>query len=312
MQEFLSKKQKIEVVSKEELFPEPVDPSKMAFEFYLDSSYLHVLDIVDDLEFHGKDYLYVKVNSKNIPLPIFIESERKRIKENLQKTFERIRYYLLVACISELGHQNTIILNRKSERNNLAKEILSYMVNSVIYKLKFKYLFSKGDSNKLENFLKNAEDLFGRIYNFPKLHYGGESWQKIANLASLMWKEREFKVDLIDRAMQLQHNTGTVFNKDKKLFDAGPLSSISFVMQRILDIKFTSRDVASFLKEMEYMDNIINFEFDLDEKGNTERLKQYQSLISALSKHIKDTPGNGLVWDSELQNSVLHLKTLIG
>lgn len=90
-----------------------------------------------------------------------------------------------------------------------------------------------------------AETFF---YIFDKIHwgsgYGGKAWAEIAKTFKKLITSTSLqeKIVWIDHAYDLQHNTGTVFNKLKKLYDKGGFSWIA----RALDWKRDQTDLRKF------------------------------------------------------------------
>lgn len=181
------------------------------------------------------------------------------IQKIIQKKVEWIKKYLLKAIQTELRFINNFC------GNTFPDLVLPEGFISIDQVIEY------ATEEQIRKYIEYAIQKFGGGEWKPE--FGGEAWKKISELALKFWssdKEQDF-VSLIDRVFQLEHNTGSVFDKDL---------SISFNPQReqkILDIKFIAKDFDE-LKEG------LNNEFN---EGN---ISSFAERLKARLEKIKNLP----------------------
>ncbi|MCX6714698.1 MAG: hypothetical protein NTX72_02700 [Candidatus Uhrbacteria bacterium] len=133
---------------------------------------------------------------------------KQRIQQSIEATENWMRCYLLKAVHSELKHQT----------------------DSLQDKLKHPVVVLPERFLTIDTFIENATEEEIRTYLFAaeiqfrrptwESSYGGEMWAKITDATNQFWKPTQNKRPTtvnIDRAFDLQHNTGMVFDKDENV-----------------------------------------------------------------------------------------------
>lgn len=140
-------------------------------------------------------------------------------------TVNRVRRYLIRAIASELafqtkGHPKYFYVQARA---HLGEKIIPQMLT---------------DREDVLNFLRTVRNRFGNGYEGS---FGGKPWQAIADVAYELWRTDDIQklVPLVDRVFQLEHNNGTVFNKDYDDFKNDPMFT--------LNAKFIAGSLAQFL-----------------------------------------------------------------
>jgi len=154
---------------------------------------------------------------------IVLQDYLVEFKNTLTRNINRIREYLVRAVISELSHQDQV--------SNKYFVRIPYEFSDV------DDFMSRATDEQIRSFLVSAQAVFSRP--MWKRNYGGVLWKNISKVALDLWLEEDFKKLIIhaDRAFQLEHNTGMVFDKDKNI----QLNEAR--VRNLLDIKFSCSDL---------------------------------------------------------------------
>jgi len=119
----------------------------------------------------------------------------------VQRTFSWMQKYLAVAVNSELRYQNLI-----KGRKPILGEVETLDIFS-----------TPTTPEQIRVQLRVAEHLFEN-YQWEE-RYGGKKWAEIARLALKAWSIEAEDINMqawvIDRAFDIQHNAGSIFNKDQ-------------------------------------------------------------------------------------------------
>jgi hypothetical protein len=158
-----------------------------------------------------------------------IERECLRNKDELIKW---IREYMIIAVSSELHHQS---------RRGL-RTIWSHPSN----------MYATARREEILNFFASASYRFvGSSWGGA---YGGSSWSRIARAGYAIWCNDSGPEGVVDNIFDLQHNTGTIFDKETRR-----VIQVESQLREVLDAKF-SGDLIQSLPKLEGVcdPNLIN------------------------------------------------------
>ncbi|MES2014516.1 MAG: hypothetical protein V4437_01735 [Patescibacteria group bacterium] len=226
------------LIPEKDLFRErggaPIHLPDMLVRFYADEqvrSALSTLTATPDFASRAPTALKMKLAMLN-----------ESISHETKETIWRLKRYALFAVQSELTSQSKDGLSCYGEELRVfsvaadMEDLMAYLEPQGAREM-FAGLFAEKED--VLNFLSAARARFISGYKNKSAH-GGKSWAKIADVAYDIWKEDDQKklVPLIDRLVQLEHNMGSVLDKDRKEFDH--LDGL----KTVLDAKFKAKDVA--------------------------------------------------------------------
>jgi len=186
--------------------------------------------------------LFLEAHSSKLSLKekVALNDLIQRLKTNISSIFNWIKPYIVKATNSELSLQSQLQdpLNDLETNTNLNA-------------------FLQGKSNEdVRVFLYKAAARFNMegfgwaLTKETTKGFAGPSWEQIAKLGYEMWRSNprttEEEIMLIDRAFDLEHNSGGIFDKDRMI------SYDSQQQQEILDKKASHRgNVAELFTELE-------------------------------------------------------------
>ncbi|MCX6800014.1 MAG: hypothetical protein NT091_02625, partial [Candidatus Falkowbacteria bacterium] len=191
-----------------------IELSKELLTFY-SNQYLSVAILDKEVEFkRGKE---LKIKDR-----IFLNEQEEKVETNIKRTFDWMQVYLVKAVLSELEHQDQLF----------SKPIGTGFENDEEF-------LTKAIGSEARSFLLLAINKFNESGWAES--YGGSPWAKIATLTydfyldDLNVNDKQMK---IDRAFQLEHNTGLVFDKDP-----GQVTFSKEREKKFLDLKFKARNL---------------------------------------------------------------------
>jgi hypothetical protein len=277
----------------------PEDIRLKAMEFYADLSFLVFIDSFNEMDFYGKKYITLKTENAEYPAQIFLDQEKKVIEKRMQKLFDQIKIYLLYAVLNELSNRLSLFKWDHLEKTRVSEMYGNYAEE--YYENLFGTLIDGGDTTKISQALSKAEKLFLKRRLFSR-SYGGQLWTNIASLANEMWKRDTFDTTLIDRAIQLEHNTGSVFNKNYRFFDG------VYGLKQVLDANFKAKNTE---ESFQFFDYTLKKEYSNIPQSFSNRTKNYIRILGELNKW-RLNPNSGLKDDLDLAGKVFQLQALFG
>ncbi|HYD93013.1 MAG TPA: hypothetical protein VEB18_00975 [Candidatus Paceibacterota bacterium] len=219
--------------------------------------------------------------------------------------------------IITLESEQLLLLARMEERvrnfvNDLYKFVRSYLVLAVLSEVQFAWRSNRGDGETprvmgftysssylrqdiVEELIPDTEAAMSMlaaarfVFTTPGAYssgYGGKPWAQIADLAYDMFAAPDKtplaeKIHLLDRAAQLEHNGGSVFDKDSYRVSQG------YGLQALLDLKrntphLTTDILQNFLTqhEVEPLKRLNNLQNDLNRLKEVLRVRNAQPIPS--------------------------------
>jgi len=153
------------------------------------------------------------------------------IQMRVKKIYEWMRIYLVKAVTSELGHQDQVISQTKLviPKNYIDTEDF----------------VSKGTEEEIRIYLHSAQTIFSM--DGWTASFGGDAWANIASHAERLWKpiNTSDMIYEIDRVLDLEHNSGMVFDKDEKVKVNKDRE------KKLLDLKFKAVDFDDLIKKFQ-------------------------------------------------------------
>ena len=200
--------------------------------FYIDELLLHEIDTFER-ELENQPLEEGKLSREpqeisNFSDKIKLYDLKRGIRKNFSQMFEWIKQCLVLAIKSELDNQ--VMLKDTNPAHNL----------------EFDVLLESSSSEQIRKYLHCAINRFSQ--EGWEEDFGGGKWVSIAKLAYEMWRnnvEENEKTMSIDQAIDLEHNTGSVFDKDPE--------NIKFSAERekrILEKKRYAKDIHELLEAL--------------------------------------------------------------
>ncbi len=154
-----------------------------------------------------------------------IHDHRAGIRRNTENQFVWMREYLVRSALGEIGHESDSSRLPTSRSAGLPMDTDAWMAVAT--------------SEEIRRAMAAATLRFQDIGWNPS--YGGKPWANISSTAERMFASNAEKRSLIDLVYDLQHNNGTVFNKDRRItYDPNAI-------QRLLDMKREVSEPESYL-----------------------------------------------------------------
>ena len=142
-----------------------------------------------------------KASLKNVDLEFSSKMDAYNLKatmrEHTESQFKWMREYLVRAVDGEIRHQSQFSQPNESFVSRPAN------VDDLI---------SKGTKEEIRQYLAASKERF--LVPGWNASYGGRPWAQIAETAEMMFSAEPDMRKLVDAVYDLQHNNGTVFNKD--------------------------------------------------------------------------------------------------
>lgn len=153
---------------------------------------------------------------------------RHKLDSQIDDSYTWMKEYLFCAVRSEMRHQDGIFASQAE-------------IGTSIYA--GKNFVRERSPEEVRLYLKRSSIKFSQ----PgwSSQFGGKSWARISDLAYQAWlpdtqENTQKKAYIIDRAFDMEHNTGNIFDKDVRLERRSRLNSV-------LDFKFTARTVEELI-----------------------------------------------------------------
>jgi hypothetical protein len=233
-------------------------------------------------------------NGKRINRYLLPEIQRniKEIEDRYKVLFEFLKEYLLKAVYRESMH---------SRKNSFVANVKAYLGVEGVF---IKNLFSKGSVAEILEFLDTkAREFIDNEYFINGSAFGGENWQKIAQYAKELWsKDFSLNVTNMDLILQLEHNFGTVFDKDSRVEKSRYFEGRKF--KDLLDTVFKSLNLKDLIESLRVKRYV-------NENEIREVLRRVDFLREASLK-IEDFSNRqniGVHGDSELSTKIQWLKS---
>ena len=235
----LSKNDKIEI----SLFKKQIEYG-IKKEEKLERKFYDHINLSEELVcFYGQEYVNTAIKQKEYELrgkeegeltikdQIFLNSQKRKLALNTEHNYDWIKVYLVRAVVNELRYVSDEIV--------FDVQLLCYEGKDI------NEFFTNITGEKMRAFFLKAIKIFNqKNWNYK---FGGLLWANIAQLAYEFYLNDlgvDKKNELIDRSFQIEHNTGSVFNKDDKVQCAGKMD------KQILDIVFKTKNLFDFEKEI--------------------------------------------------------------
>lgn len=238
-----------------------------AHEFYIHESILAEL-----AKFEQQIYsLKMRNQEERLPFRFHVDffDLRRGIEDDMERQFQWMKEYITYAVCTELnfdgyGFVETQLLipaiQEAEKCKNFIQGFLSYATEE-----------------ELRGFLKQAQQSFT---DYNRGDFGGVAWKQIAEVAEECWQPHglPYRISLMDRMFDLQHNNGSVFDKDKERIKVHQSTLESF-----LDMKRHAQHLETLLEQSEQMGLSLSKKM----QARLEQLRALQKIVHTIELQKK-------------------------